>query len=85
MFGEFLNKSTEFTQNFQEIQTLNKTYKINNIILDIIKDFSIEYRNITEIQIEHKYKEYQEEITNKLGLIQLKNKINKEIQHYYLL
>ena len=83
MFGEFLNKATEFTQNFQEIQTLNKTYKINNIILDIIRDFSIEYRNITEIQIEHKYKEYQEEITNKLGLIQLKNKINEEIEDEY--
>ena len=83
IFVEFLNKATIFTANFQEIQTLNNTYQIKNVILDIIQQFSIEYKNITEMQIEHKYKQYVEEITNRLDLYKIKNTIDKEIENNY--
>ena len=82
MFETFLNKTTEYSC-FKEKKTLNQTYNITKIILDIVRDISVEYRNITEMQIEYKYKEYLEKITKKLDLYEIQKEINDEIEKEY--
>jgi len=81
MLNLYLERATLYTTNFKEEKTLNNTYNIKEIIKDIIVDLSIEHRNITEMQIELKYTEYKEQISKILGLNEIKENINKEIEN----
>ena len=83
MMDHFLSRTFEYTSSFVEKTTLNNKYNSTKIIVDIVNELCVEYKNITENQIENKYKEYYNEIKNKLDLDGLKIKINNEIQNEY--
>ena len=83
MLNLYLERTTFYTNNFKEEKTLNNTYNIKKIIEEIIVDLSVEYKNITEMQIEKKYTDYKKDISEKLGLNEIKENINKEIENKY--
>lgn len=83
MLNLYLQKTIEYTAGFSVLTTLNNTYNTTDIIINIIKDLCIEYKNITEMQIESKYKDYVNEIKNKLDLDGIRKRINNEIDNEY--
>ena len=83
MLDLYLNRTIEFTSNYKVKTTLNNTYNTSEIMINIVKDLYIKYKNITEMQIEFKYKEYAEKIGIILDLDGLKKKIDNEIENEY--
>ena len=81
--NEYIKESKAFTSQCEEVKLLNSSYKIGEIIDNIIENLVNEYKIITQLKINSKYNEYHAKINNQVSLDELKILINNEITEGY--
>ena len=81
--NEYLNQGEEVTKRYKEYALLNSTFKMGEIIYDIIDELVKNYKNITIKKINSKYNEYYKKIKNTINLDNIQNLINNQIDNMY--
>ena len=81
--NEYLLEAEKYISKCNQVETLNSSYNIGEVIYDLVKDLVYEYKNATKLQIEYKYKEYIKKLKKEIGLDEIKNLINDELNSEY--
>lgn len=83
LLNDYLIEVGNITSSLKEYKMLNSSYNIGEIINKIIKEIVIEYKILTKMQIDYKYKEYIDKFNNIFELKQIQKLINDEIDKEY--
>ena len=81
--NDYIIEVGNITSSLKEYKMLNSSYNIGEIINKIIKEIVIEYKILTKMQIDYKYKEYIDKFNNIFELKQIQKLINDEIDKEY--
>ena len=78
-----VKKETSINSDCKEYPLLNSTYKIGEIIDDLLLNIVNRYKDKTKKTIKYKYEEYYLRIKNLINLDEIQNSINNELNNSY--
>ena len=81
--NSYLSKAEEYNSTCDSYESLYSTYNIGEIIYKIVRDLTIDFKNITKNHIEFKRKEYIEKLNKQAGIEDLKKLIEDELGPYF--
>ena len=81
--NQCVSVSKAFTQTYKDFELLNSSYKIGDIIDNIIDNIVVEIRNLSKNQIDYIYNETYNKIKTKIGINNLKKLINEQIDQEF--
>ena len=82
--NEYIIESKIYTSKYEEVKLLNSSYKIGEIIDNIIDNIVNEYKIITKLKIDSKYNDFRSKIKHKVNLDDLQKLINKKLNNIIL-
>ena len=81
--NDCISVTKKYTETYEKYSLLNSSYKIGEIIEDIIGDILVEIKNISKNQINYLYNKRYNEIRTKIGIINLERIINDQLDQEF--
>ena len=81
--NQCVSASKLYTETYEKFDLINSSYKIGDIIDDIISNITVEIRNFSKNQMDYMYKEKYTYIKTKIGIDNLKKLINDQIDQEF--
>ena len=79
----YLNEAEKYNLKCKGYETLSEVYNIGEIIYKYVKDLVDEYKNLAKMIIKLKKDEYIEKLYTEIGIIDIKKKIDNELNPYF--
>ena len=81
--NDYIEQSKIHTSSYQEVKLLNSSYKLGEILDNIILNYVNEYKSVAKLKIDSKYHDFYSKIKHRVKLDDLQKLINDEISTGY--